>query len=167
MVKLVVACVVGSLIALFVLLAVMPPTPDDMQRAAGELMPSDADVERLGASRGHPIIVGWDRWASGQFTVGRPWPDVRSDLEARASELGWQIADVRPIEQRPGAVIELWRPLMTARITVVENTRRTAAPDTTFSSLSIQRNEEVRTPLFWFLVFAGGVGSALFVRRWS
>lgn len=167
MVNLIVAFVVGSFIAMFVLLAVMPPTPDDMERAAGELMPSDADVEHLGASRGHPIIVGWDRSASGQFTVGRPWPDVRSDLEARASELGWQVADARSIEARPGAVIELWRPLMTARITVVENTRRTAPPDTAFGNVSIGRNEEVRTPLFWFLVLGGGTGTALLVRRWS
>jgi hypothetical protein len=167
MIKLILAFCVGSVIALCVLLAAMPPTADDMERAAGDLMPSDADVEQLGASRGHPIIVGWDRWVGGDFTVDRPWPEVRSDLEARASELGWQVADVRPIEQRPGAVIELWRPLMTARIRVVENTRRTAAPDTTFSSVSIRRNAEMRTPIFWLLVIAGRVGTALFARRWT
>lgn len=167
MVKLVVAFCAGSFIALFLLLAVMPPTPDDMERAAGELVSSDADVEHLGVSRGHPVIVGWDHTASSVFTVGRPWPEVRSDLEVRASKLGWQVANVHPIEQRPGAVIELWRPLMTARITVVENTRRTAAPDTTFSSLTIHRNEAVRTPLFWLLVIASGVGTALLARRWT
>jgi hypothetical protein len=166
-VKLVVAFCVGSLIALWVLRAAMPPTPDDMERATGELMPTDADVEQLGASRGHPIIVGWDPVAGGDFTAGRPWPEVRPDLEARAGELGWQVADARLIEQRAGAVIELWRPLMTARITVSEDTSRTAAPDTTYGRISIRRNAEVRDPIFWLLVIAGGVGTALLVRRWT
>ena len=164
-VKFALAFVGGALVTLIVLLPAMPPRPDDMERAAGELIPADADVERLGAAGGHPVIVGWDQFANGEFTVDRPWSEVGAEMDARAQELGWQVADVRTLEA--GAVIELWRPLSVGRITVGENSRLTAPPDTTYGTVSVNRNEDVRTPLQWGLVVLGGLAAAVLTRRWA
>jgi hypothetical protein len=122
-------------------------------------------VERLGAAAGHPVIVGWDQFANGEFTVDRPWSEVRSEIEAMAQESGWQVADVRTLEA--GSVIELWRPLSVGRITVGENSRRTAPADTTYGTVSVNRNERVRTPLQWALVVVGGLAAAVLTRRWA
>lgn len=165
MAKLVAAFIGGAFIALIALLAAMPPTPDDMERAAGELIPAGAEVEEFGSAGGHPVIVGWDTWASGAFTVDRAWSEVRAEIEATAQELGWRVGDVLPYKAGAGVAIELWRPLMVGRITVGESTRRTAPPDTTYGRISINRNESVRTPLFWLLVAAAGLGAAMLTRR--
>ena len=47
------AFVGGVFVTLLMAVAALPPTPDEMEHAAEELIPTGAEVEGLGATRGH------------------------------------------------------------------------------------------------------------------
>lgn len=145
--------VLGGLVTFFVCLTSLPPSIEDLERNAAEIVPADSELTNLDANTGATIVVGWERWAVADFEDERPYEVVHELLLARAHEAGWTVVKTNAREH--DTLTNLARPFYTARISIGSRFNLGQPTEASRGHVTVARDEELRFVLFWSLVAAG------------
>jgi hypothetical protein len=149
------ASIVAGLVTFVLCLTALPPSIEDLERTAAELVLPESRLTYLGANTGATIIVGWERWAVADYEDDRHAEEVAQLLVLRAGEVGWTVKSTALLG--PGVVIELERPLYEARIRSGPQFDRGEPTEASAGHVTVSRDEDQRFVLFWGLVAASAL----------
>jgi hypothetical protein len=153
----------GAFAVFLIVLTSLPPSTESLAADAAALVLPDSDMVSIGTNEGATMIVGWDRWATAEFEDERSQDTVHQLMIDRAAELGWTVE--RQGTGEVGRSVDASRPLTNARITMAPQLDGGERIEASSGRITVSRNEDRRSVLFWGSVVLGGVAGGWLAHR--